>query len=243
MGDNRIALTATSANDELLAEIMDIKQIKSKFRKIIQLNPEGDYGYINDPLTESEVLEFEKKHNIKLPEDYRTFITNIFNGGFGPEQIMPLDFWDSYHNVIYSSMGNNLNEPFPLTSEWKVDFENIEKSDDYDEYDTYVTLINGTIRICHIGCGAFIFLVVNGTEYGNLWIDNRTNGQICPLYPNKRINFGKWYFGWLDSHIAHLKKQKAFLDKQKLEQEIKNKINDSKKKSNWLERLLAKLKY
>lgn len=184
---------------------MNIEQVKNKLGRLIELNPEGEYVYIKDALTESEVLEFEEKHNIKLPLDYRTFITNMFNGGIGPEQIMPLDFWDSVHNTVYlDSIGNKLNEPFLLTSEWKREYNNENKNYEYE------TIINGTIRICHIGCGNFIFLVVNGIEYGNLWVDDRaSNDEIVPLKgKNKnRINFDIWYNEWLDKEIEYYEKQ------------------------------------
>ncbi|MDI9312286.1 MAG: SMI1/KNR4 family protein [Limnohabitans sp.] len=185
---------------------MNIEQIKDKLRKLIHLNPEGEYGYIKDALTEDEVLEFEEKHNIKLPEDYRIFITNMFNGGVGPEQIMPLDFWDSVHNTVYlDSLGNKLNEPFLLISEWKENYDNDDDDDDDENYE-YNSIINGTIRVCHIGCGNFIFLVVNGAEYGNLWIDDRaSNDEIVPLNGklNNRINFETWYNEWLDKEIEY----------------------------------------
>lgn len=191
---------------------MDIQQVKEKFRKLIALNPNGEYGYINGPIPETEILEFEAKHHIRLPEDYRAFITQMFDGGVGRYQIMPLQFWDSTHNAVYlDSLGNKLSEPFLLTNNWEYDF-NDEREDD-ESYE-YHSIINGTIRLCHIGCGNFLFLVVNGEEYGNIWIDDRaSNSKIVPLLDrdtNGRVTFEKWYNDWLDEEIeVHEKRYKA----------------------------------
>lgn len=37
----------------------------------------------NPCLSEEDIKEFEHKHCITLPDDYRTFISEIGNGGFG----------------------------------------------------------------------------------------------------------------------------------------------------------------
>ena len=46
----------------------------------------------NPCLSEEDIKEFEHKHCITLPDDYRTFISEIGNGGFGPGYgLLPLD--------------------------------------------------------------------------------------------------------------------------------------------------------
>lgn len=180
---------------------MNLEQLKTKLIKLIGLDPEGNYGYINEALSEEEVSAFENRHGIRFPADYRTFITNLFDGGVGPYQIMPLSFWDSVHNTVYlDSIGNQLNEPFLLTEDWNEDRFPDEEVD-------HRSIVNGTIRLCHTGCGNFLFLVVNGEEYGNIWIDDRaSNNEIVPLtdkQSGKRINFETWYNTWLDESIAY----------------------------------------
>ena len=58
-----------------------IKIIMEKMEKLEGKNPEyacGDFPPVWDkPLKEERVASFEKKNGIKLPEDYRRFITQV----------------------------------------------------------------------------------------------------------------------------------------------------------------------
>lgn len=183
---------------------MDINVVKEKFKELIEIDRYGEYGYINEAIPESEISKFESEHQIRLPADYRAFLTGMFDGGVGPQQIMPLAFWDSTHNAVYlDSLENSLSKPFLLTKEWRSNYDDI--TDEDDGSDNYHDVINGTIRLCHIGCGNFYFLVVNGPEYGNIWIDDRaSNGEIVPLedgVSGGRVTFGSWYMSWLNAEL------------------------------------------
>ena len=49
---------------------------------------------LNAPLEESAIVEFESKHGIQLPPDYRAFLKYAGNGGAGPYYgIYPLNKW------------------------------------------------------------------------------------------------------------------------------------------------------
>jgi hypothetical protein len=79
---------------------------------------------VNEPLPESHVLTFETTHKIKLPVDYRSFLTTIGNGGAGPYYgIFPLGYMDGVGSAIEPWSERNgfagvLSEPFPLSAEW-----------------------------------------------------------------------------------------------------------------------------
>jgi len=51
-------------------------------------------------------------------------------------------------------------------------------------------------------------LVVNGTEYGNIWVDDRCND--AGIYPDQhfgnkgRITFLAWYEAWLDKSLNEI---------------------------------------
>lgn len=216
---------------------MDIKLIKEKYNRLIDLNPKGKYGYLNEKLTEEEVSKFEREHNIKLPFDYRLFITSMFNGCVGPPDIMPIEEWDSYYGMNDPDFENKLSEPFLLTR--KHDYDIKKKENEYIEY------LNGTIRISDCKCGCYLFLVVNGSEYGNIWVDNRASSdEIYPLTNNNktRVTFEMWINNELDEEIKYFESKVSKVEKLETnENEIKPK--DEAKKLNWLEKLLYRLIY
>src|SRR5439155_17317456 len=76
----------------------------------------------NPPLTEEEVAQFEAKHCISLPSDYRGFLIHVGNGGAGPEEIFRLgeidDGWG--HKTWQENDGfmGILSKPFPHEERW-----------------------------------------------------------------------------------------------------------------------------
>jgi len=52
-----------------------------------------DHQYrLNPVLDEQAILTFEKRHNVRLPEDYRAFLLHVGNGGAGPYcGVLPLE--------------------------------------------------------------------------------------------------------------------------------------------------------
>ena len=62
-----------------------IKIIMEKMEKLKDKNPVdtcGDFPPVWDkPLKEERVAKFEEKNGIKLPEDYRRFITTVAGSG------------------------------------------------------------------------------------------------------------------------------------------------------------------
>jgi len=165
------------------------------------------------PLSEHEVKSFEKKYSIQLPPDYREFLLQVSNGGAGPYYgLEPLE------NGLYQDLDNkdssNLTNPaleFPLTEAWNLEFMDIQE-EAYDQtreieyFDNKWT--NGLLRISNFGCGVSMNLVVNGKEYGNIWVDDRCNdGGIFPdpYFGNEgRIAFLDWYELWLDKSLSQL---------------------------------------
>lgn len=136
------------------------------------------------PLSESRIVEFEKEQNLKLPEDYRLFLTQIGNGGAGPFYgIIPLE---------KSFASCTPNESFRWSVEKDVEF--VEDSD-FDEWHDHR---RGVLEICEQGCGTFNFLVVNGQSYGTIWTDIWDK-----LIPDK-IGFFEFYQNWLDRNLGNL---------------------------------------
>ncbi|WP_270415958.1 SMI1/KNR4 family protein, partial [Bacteroides ovatus] len=76
----------------------------------------------NPCLSEEDIKGFEHKHCITLPDDYRTFISEIGNGGFGPGYgLLPLD--KAIVDFKLKDKPNiSLNEKFPYQDSWNEEW-------------------------------------------------------------------------------------------------------------------------
>jgi len=177
---------------------------------------------LNPPLTEAAILDFERQHAIRLPEDYRSFLTLAGNGGAGPAYgLFKLGEMDD--NFSYMEWQENdgfvgrLSKPFPYTQVWN-DLEGMPEDETVlgeDEYETqmtqfehrYYAAVDGAIPICHLGCALRQWLVVCGVEAGYIWCDFRADYRgFSPLtLPGQtRVTFLQWYQDWLTQCSRHL---------------------------------------
>lgn len=184
---------------------------------------------LNPPLSEEAVREFESTHRAKLPEEYRTFLMQVGNGGAGPYYgLFKLgevdDGWEHAPWTENDGLVGTLAEPFPYSEPWNdltgaPEFDQTKKSDpewltEYErQLDTFQsaywnsTHVNGAIPICHLGCALRQWLVVTGPESGHVWCDFRADrGGLLPLQEGgrKRVTFLQWYRVWLDEALSEL---------------------------------------
>lgn len=201
-----------------------IEQIKEKLGELKGLDKEfrlfgaSSHKYkLNNVLSFTQIEEFEKKYGITLPVGYKEFLLKIGDGGAGPNYgLVKLE--DSlFADMDFKNEDNKTNPslPFPHTEPqmmFNEDFDE-EKHDEeaFEEIWGHPHHNYGILRLSNGGCGIFTSLVVNGEEYGNLWIDDR--GSDAGIYPAnmmddkpERINFLDWYETWLDQSINSLKK-------------------------------------
>ncbi len=130
------------------------------------------HGYeINPVLSEPELVDFEKKEQIRLPKSYREYLKYLGNGGAGPA-----------YGIYSLEEARNRAGWFPPIA----DLNNRIETEDFP----------GELLISHNGCALFTWLAVVGPFAGELWYDGSTNGGA--VY---RINddFLEWYKNWVDS--------------------------------------------
>jgi hypothetical protein len=177
---------------------------------------------LNPPLEVREVGAFEARHGICFPEDYFQFITEVANGGAGPDYgLFPLGYMDDLGGKLKRWEGEDgfvgiLSEPFQFTESWNdttgmPDYEQ-EDEEGYDEKMNIFeerywasSLMNGAIPICHPGCALRLWLVVTGKEAGHIWHDGRADfSGICPLSAKdgSRTTFSSWYSEWLEEVVS-----------------------------------------
>ncbi|EEC0296949.1 SMI1/KNR4 family protein [Salmonella enterica subsp. enterica] len=201
---------------------MSINRLRQKLDEVknknLPLPPEYSSIQFASVISNKDVSFFERKYNFKLPCDIRCFITEVGNGGFGPGfGLKPLNDDSFYHPFTPAENGNafDLSVQFPYSDGWnyedlRIAMEN--NDENKDELLRYYFSINrtpGCFQVCDWGSGGVALLVVNGNEYGKIWIDYRdTFGGIRPELLKddsvEHMSFCQWYEAWLDEILMEI---------------------------------------
>lgn len=130
---------------------------------------------LNRKASDAEVEAFEQKHKIRLPSDYRCFVTQIGNGGCGPG----VEGIYGFQNSLWQERpGNLLSKPFP-PAEPPVGQKRWSHIDVSEK--TVRKYTSGLLVLSHYGCGILDRLVVCGSRFGEVWTDDIPNsGKIFP---------------------------------------------------------------
>lgn len=167
----------------------------------------GDYyGWchryrLEAPLAVDEVADFERKYGITLPEDYRQFLTQLGNGGAGPDYgIFPLG--EGEEEPLPAIVLENLHQEFALNGAWN-DTSLLDTPELYYGYE----IMTGAMPISTRGSALDYWLVVSGPRKGEIWFDKRTDGDGVESVKDSSGNpltFGQWYVAWLEAAFAKL---------------------------------------
>lgn len=212
-----------SSDNQINNQIQRIKEKLDNLRradsKLITFGAQQHEFKLNEILDSEAISAFEKQYNIKLPSGYSDFLQQVGNGGAGPAYGLTKLEDSLFSDMDLRKEENKVNPslPFPHTAPQIMMTEEYD-SEDFDEDEFYAKWNEpqheyGLLRLCNEGCGIFVNLIVNGKEYGNMWIDDR--GSDAGIYPfsktndlSKRVNFLDWYELWLDQSIKQLTKNK-----------------------------------
>jgi hypothetical protein len=142
-------------------------------------------------LAEAEVIAFEERHRVILPQAYRSFLTAVGDGGAGPDYgLFPLEKAGALTTAMEErEMPDFLATPFPHTEDWNPSSELDE--DDYLDPRWVV----GSLVIAEIGCGSFYRLVITGQAQGEVWYDDRASDVGL----TRGRDFYEWYMTWVDA--------------------------------------------
>lgn len=176
-------------------------------------------------MTEAEVLEFERAHGVRLPEEYRAFLMCVGKGGAGPGYgVFDLGECDEGFDFRAWHEGDGfvgtLRLPFPHSAAWNdlagmpedalSDTDAAAYERQKAEFEAgYFAPLDGAIPICHLGCALRQWLIVSGPEAGHVWEDRRADFEgLSPLQmPGaERVSFHLWYRAWLDEELGKLGK-------------------------------------
>lgn len=134
---------------------------------------------MNPCLEESSILEFETRFKVRLPEDFRTFLRVVGNGGAGPPFYdlvrlgeIPEDYGTCF-GVSATDFLEGLHRPFPFTEHWVWEGEPDEKPGLHE------AIHHGNLVLGTEGCAMFWLLVVNGPQRGQIWYLADVGIQPC----------------------------------------------------------------
>ena len=179
--------------------LQNIKSLVVTLRKDIFGNDNGIDAYspcsmgfkahrfrFNKVLNESDVLAFEKKFEIELPVEYRSFLLNLDNEAHSMLQSPCL---------LRPDLKERKEEGVTLISDEAC------RKGIYTGWDSY----QGTITICDQGCTYYAVLIINGPYTGsivNIDMMMRQGPRFSPY-----SSFLDWYEGWLNKVLT---KEKIF---------------------------------
>ncbi|WP_034346433.1 SMI1/KNR4 family protein [Deinococcus misasensis] len=169
-----------------------LNRIRSKLKHVQEKNPQGRDPrelVLQPPLTLSQVEQFESKHGITLPEDFRRFVLEVGSSGFGPAYgLETLDRWFCEADAPDGIQKPAIVQPDLQAEHWWEDF-------GVDEDERY----QGTLYIATHGCTYEILLVLNGPHRGRVvYVD--LDEYTRPFFPENQ-SFVSWYERWLDENL------------------------------------------
>jgi SMI1 / KNR4 family (SUKH-1) len=174
------------------------------------LNVRDYYGfYLNPPLAEADLLALEDRHGFRLPQEYRRFLLDVGDGGYGPGAgLEAFGRFLGKHGPAESPA--RLARRFPLDESLFLTPDAVRRP---DWAETQTRFQHGTLPLAHYGCGICAVLIVNGARAGEVWIEDLANDygvveardhwMVKNLYAScpDRVTFAAWYELWLDAQL------------------------------------------
>ena len=195
---------------DLEREILEIKALIERLRSLDNcflvfgaVNHRYDIG---PALSESGIKDFEREHQIVLPEDFRLYLQLVGNGSGRQVRPYPYDVdWANagagphygLHNL--QDMGRSLvSGAFPFSSKMPLPTGGWHSfADDAD--------IHGAMVMNSQGCSGQTHLIVNGDDYGRMW-ESIEWTEFRPL----NLTFSQWMRKWAETEIERIVDRRKF---------------------------------
>jgi hypothetical protein len=179
--------------------------------------------HLNPPISEAEVLAFEEKYGVSLPEDYRAFVQTIGNANAQKLETMAGPYYGLYafgtqvDDLLYEGSEIYLKAPCALSpdmtqEEWEsLSDPLLTDEEEEDEEEGYVIevedkyfaerakVFGGLLPLGSQGCTYYHALVLNGKYAGRV-----VNVDLDLAQPKFAFetNFLDWYERYLDEVIS-----------------------------------------
>jgi hypothetical protein len=200
--------------------LTQIERIKIKLRLAKNTDPffenfgsKSHQYQLNKPLSIEEVEKFENKYKITLPQCYKSFLTEIGNGGIeyqnsvvgnsgaGPYYGI-FGLGHVYHFITDPTLKYLENEVYfnsKITEkEWFKNMPDHISDEDYDK--EIAKAYSGILIIGFAGCSNFYGIILNGDDTGRV-VHTYDEMQYCPHFVEQE-NFLDFYENWLDTIIS-----------------------------------------
>lgn len=155
------------------------------------------------PVPIERIHGFENEYNITLPEPYVTFLTEVGNGGAGPDYgLYSIDALTNHNDHLKHI---NTEETFigkSMTVEkWNNAMKILEQGD--DEYDKVTGVIaKNALVIGTQGCTLDNVLMCGGSEYGKIvYLDWNLDTNNPPILTG--LTFEEWLLGYFRRILEH----------------------------------------
>ena len=172
--------------------------------------------HLNPPISEAEVLAFEKKYGVSLPEDYRAFVQTIGDAKAKKSDFIAGPYFGLYafgtcvDELLYEKIETYLKAPCNLSpdmtrEEWDaltdplLPSEEEEEEDDDKYFAERAKVFGGLLPLGSQGCTYEHALVLNGKYAGRV-----VNVDLDLAQPKFAFetNFLDWYERYLDEVIS-----------------------------------------
>lgn len=179
-----------------------IADIMKKMKSLSSKDPVDTCGEFppkwSKPLSGEKARNFEHQNGIKLPEDYRRFITTVAKGGTQP--FYGLRSIDEMKNHDIKS---DVKEKFPFTIKDPLNIDKL-SDEEYRKFFDEDQSDSGFIELCDEGCAMFNILIVNTDDaetYGTVWFYDTVNDfGIFPLIDPKS-GMAMRFIDWLEYYV------------------------------------------
>ena len=202
--------------EQLLRIQQKLAQAKAADKNLEVFGADAHQYHLNPPVSEAEVLAFEKKYGVSLPEDYRAFVQTIGDAKAKKSDFIAGPYFGLYafgtsvDSLLYEKIETYLKAPCNLSpdmtrEEWDALTDPLlsseeEEEEDEDEYFAErAKVFGGLLPLGSQGCTYEHALVLNGKYAGRV-----VNIDLDLAQPKFAFeaNFLDWYERYLDEVIS-----------------------------------------
>lgn len=213
--------------EQLLRIQEKLAQAKAADKDLEVFGASSHKYHLNPPVSEAEVLAFEKKYGVSLPKDYRAFVQTIGDANAQKLDIMAGPYYGlsafgtQVDDLLYEGSEIYLKAPCALSpdmtqKEWKAlsdpllmseeddeDFEDDEEVETTETEEDYIQqcgkVFGGLLPLGSQGCAYYHALVLTGPYAGR--VVNVNWDLLKPVFTFE-TNFLDWYERYLDEVIS-----------------------------------------